>query len=338
MLSLIALAVTAATLPHADAAVSTKTIATDLHVPWGVAFLPSGDALVAERTTGKILRVPGNGGKPRLWRNVRGVAENAEEGGLLGLALSPRFKRNRRVYAYYTSADDNRVVSFKRKGAEKPIITGLKKSVVHNGGRIAFGPDGKLYATVGDAATTSNSQDRDSRNGKILRVNPNGSVPSDNPFSGSPVWSLGHRNPQGLAWDRDGRLWAAEFGQNEFDEVNLIEPGRNYGWPVVEGKGDTDGGRYTNPKVTWRTSEASPSGAAIRGRHLYVGALRGEGVYKIRLSGTNVGTPKLLYGGKYGRVRTVVKAPGGGLWITTSNTDGRGDPTRRDDRIIRVKG
>ncbi|MEP6953972.1 MAG: PQQ-dependent sugar dehydrogenase, partial [Solirubrobacteraceae bacterium] len=208
---------------------------------------------------------------------------------------------------------------------------------IHNGGRLAFGPDGMLYAGVGDAGTTSNAQDRGSRNGKILRIAPDGSVPAGNPIGGSPVWSLGHRNVQGLAFDRAGRLWASEFGQNSFDEVNLIRKGRNYGWPLVEGKGSTQGGRFTNPLVTWRTSESSPSGAAIAGSSLYVGALAGERLWRVPLRGSSVGRPRALLNGRYGRLRTVVRAPDGALWISTSNRDGRGAPRSGDDRIIRLR-
>jgi glucose/arabinose dehydrogenase len=166
-------------------------------------------------------------------------------------------------------------------------------------------------------------------------MNPDGSVPSDNPFRGSRVWSYGHRNVQGLAWDRSRRLWATEFGQDRFDEVNLIRKGRNYGWPVVEGKGSTRGGRFVNPKVTWRTSDSSPSGAAIAGRVLYVAALQGRCLWRIPLRGTRTGRPRRILTG-YGRLRTVVKAPDGSLWVATSNRDGRGSPRGGDDRIIRV--
>jgi glucose/arabinose dehydrogenase len=339
MLSLFAVVLTAAAAQPAEAhpaKVTTKTIATGLHVPWGIAFLPSGDALVSERTTGKILRVPRNGGAPRTVQTLPGVATDYGEGGLLGLALSPRFKKDRRVYAYYTSNRDNRIVRFRLHHKPKPILTGIARGFNHNGGRIAFGPDRKLYAGVGETGEAGLAQDKSSLNGKILRINPDGSTPKENPF-GTPVWSYGHRNVQGLAWDRKGRLWATEFGQNKTDEVNLIRRGRNYGWPVVEGTSNDS--RYTNPKVTWSpTGTSSPSGAAIVGRTLYVAALQGEGVFRIPLSGTTAGTPELLYEDDYGRVRTVVKAPGGGLWIATSNTDGRGDPRAGDDRIVRVPG
>jgi glucose/arabinose dehydrogenase len=263
------------------------------------------------------------------------VDTGAGEGGLLGLAVSPGYAKDKLVYAYYTTAADNRIARFPLGGTPKPILTGLRRGFIHNGGRIAFGPDGKLYAGVGDTGTTALAQDRGSLNGKVLRIDPDGSIPAGNPF-GTAVWSLGHRNVQGLAWDAKGRMWASEFGQNTFDEVNLIRRGRNYGWPVVEGRGDSGGGRYTNPVVTWRTSDASPSGVAVVGKRLYVAALQGRGVWRVPLRGTSAGKPKLLFGGRYGRVRTVVKAPGGGLWIATSNRDGRGDPQPGDDRIVRV--
>ena len=312
-----------------------STVATGLRVPWGIAFLPGGDALVSERTTGRILRVR-RGRRPRVVMRVPGVDTGAGEGGLLGIAVSPRYRSDRLVYAYFTSARDNRIVRFTLGGPLDPVLTGLEHADIHNGGRIAFGPDGKLYAGVGDAADQDLAQARGSQNGKILRMNPDGGVPGDNPFSGSRVWSLGHRNVQGLAWDRSRRLWATEFGQDAFDEVNLIRKGRNYGWPVVEGRGGTRGGRFTNPKVIWRTSASSPSGAAIAGRTLYVAALQCRCLWRIPLRGTRVGRPRRMLTGR-GRLRTVVRAPDGSLWVATSNRDGRGDPRRGDDRILRVR-
>jgi glucose/arabinose dehydrogenase len=236
-----------------------------------------------------------------------------------------------------TTASDNRIVRFRLRGKLQPIVTGIQAAPIHDGGRIAFGPDGMLYAGVGDAGNTANAQDMGSQNGKILRMNPDGSVPGDNPFPGSRVWSLGHRNVQGLAWDEHGRMWASEFGQNTFDEVNLIRKGHNYGWPNVEGRGSTDGGRYTNPKLTWRTSDSSPSGAAVVGNRLYVAALQGNCVWRIPIKGSKLGKPRKLVAGRYGRLRTVVRTPGGKrLWIATSNRDGRGSPAPSDDRIIRI--
>jgi glucose/arabinose dehydrogenase len=320
--------------PEASSA-ARRTIATGLHVPWGIAFLPGGDALVSERTTGRILRFGPRGGRGRVVKRIPGVATGFGEGGLLGLAVSPTYSSDRLVYAYFTSGRDNRIVRFKLGGRIQPILTGLVRGENHDGGRIAFGPDGKLYAGVGEAGDEALAQRRSSQNGKILRMNPDGSVPADNPFPGSRVWSYGHRNVQGLAWDRSRRLWATEFGQDRFDEVNLIRKGRDYGWPIVEGKGSTRGGRFVNPKITWPTDESSPSGDAIVGRTLYVAALQGQCLFRIPLRGTHAGKPRRLLTG-YGRLRTVVKAPDGSLWVATSNRDGRGSPRSGDDRIIRV--
>jgi glucose/arabinose dehydrogenase len=234
-----------------------------------------------------------------------------------------------------TTSSDNRIVWFTLGGSLHPIFTGIAHASNHNGGRIAFGPDGKLYAGVGDAGNTSNAQNTSSKNGKVLRINASGSIPSDNPFHNA-VWTYGHRNVQGLAWDSAGRLWATEFGQNTYDEVNLIVKGNNYGWPNVEGTGSTQGGKYTNPKVTWSTDEASPSGDCVVGSTLYVAALRGERLWKVHLNGSSVGSKTYSYRGTYGRLRTVMRAPDGSLWLMTSNRDGRGSPISSDDRIIRV--
>jgi glucose/arabinose dehydrogenase len=321
---------------QAEDAAARSTIATGLQVPWGIAFLPNGDALVAERTTGRIVRIRRRSHRKQVVMRVPGVDVGAGEGGLLGLAVSPRYRRDRLVYAYFTSQSDNRIVRFRLGGALRPVLTGLERGVIHDGGRIAFGPDGKLYAGVGETGQASLAQDLDSQNGKILRMNADGSVPRDNPFPGSRVWSLGHRNVQGLAWDRSGRLWATEFGQDRFDEINLIRKGRNYGWPVVEGKGDTRGGRFTNPLVTWPTDESSPSGAGIAHGNMYVGALQCQCVWRVPLRGSHTGTPRRMLTG-FGRIRTVVRAPDGALWVSTSNRDGRGSPNDGDDRIIRLR-
>jgi glucose/arabinose dehydrogenase len=304
-------------------------------VPWGLAFLPNGDALVAERDSARILQVPAKGGSPKVVYKVPGV-EPSGEGGLLGIAVSPDYASDKTVYAYYTASDDNRIARFKLDGGRpKVIFDGLDKNTFHNGGRIAFGPDGLLYIGTGDAGNTANAQNPKSINGKILRLTPNGDPAPGNPEKGSPVYSLGHRNVQGLAWDSEGRLFASEFGQNELDEVNLIQPGHNYGWPNVEGKGDTDGGKYTNPLVTWPTDEASPSGIAIAGNTIYVAALKGQRLWTIPLNNGETGKPKAYFEGDYGRLRTVAVAPDGSLWLTTSNQDGRGDVRDGDDRILR---
>jgi glucose/arabinose dehydrogenase len=310
---------------------SPETVATGITTPWGLAFLPDGSALVAERDTGKVLRVSTGGGAPREVYQVPGVAA-AGEGGLLGLAVAADHAQTGWVYAYLTAADDNRVVRFKLEGGGRPevVFDGIGKSGIHNGGRIAFGPDRMLYVGTGDAGNTGSAQDPDDSNGKILRLTPEGRPAPGNPKAGSPVWSLGHRNVQGLAWDANGRMFATEFGQNRLDEVNVIEPGGNYGWPEVEGTGG--GSQYVDPIVTWRTSDASPSGAAVAGDTLYVAALRGERLWGVPTGG---GDPTAYLSDRYGRLRTVAVAPDGALWLTTSNTDGRGDVRDGDDRILR---
>jgi glucose/arabinose dehydrogenase len=307
-----------------------ETIATGLDVPWGLAFLPDGSALVAERDTAGVLQVSAGGGKPRKVFQVPGVSA-AGEGGLLGLAVAANYEKTKWVYAYHTAEDDNRIVRFKIGGGNPELIfDGIDKALIHNGGRIAFGPDNMLYVGTGDAGERDASQDADDSNGKILRLTADGKPAPGNPRANSPVWSMGHRNVQGLAWAPDGTMYGVEFGQNRFDEVNKIEPGKNYGWPEVEGTGDD--GRYVNPIVTWTTDEASPSGAAIAGDTLYVAALRGERLWTVPLDG---GKPKAEFSGRYGRLRTVAVAPDGALWLTTSNTDGHGGVRSGDDRILR---
>jgi glucose/arabinose dehydrogenase len=310
-------------------------IAHGIDVPWGLAFLPEGDALVAERDTARIVRVPAAGGEPREVYQVPGVVPGGE-GGLLGLAVSPTYPTDRLVYAYFTAAGDNRIARFRLdSGAPQVIFSGITKAGNHNGGRLAFGPDGMLYAGTGDAGERNSAQDPNDPNGKILRLTPDGAPAPGNPTAGSPIYSLGHRNVQGIAWDSQNRMFAAEFGQNALDEVNLIEPGHNYGWPDLEGTGDTSGGKYTNPIVTWPTSEASPSGIAIAGDVIHVAALRGTRLWTVSIQGGHIGAPKAELVGRYGRLRTVAVAPDGSLWLTTSNTDGRGDVHDGDDRILR---
>jgi glucose/arabinose dehydrogenase len=312
-----------------------QVVATGLTVPWGLGFLPDGSALVAERNSARVLQLR-PGATPTTIATISGVVPSGE-GGLLGLAISPAYAQDRLVYVYYTSATDNRIVRFRTDApqTQEVVLSGLAKADFHNGGRIAFGPDGMLYAGVGDATVTSNAQNQQSLNGKILRMRPDGGVPATgNPFPGSLVYSLGHRNVQGLAWDAQGRLYAAEFGQNTWDEVNQIVAGGNYGWPTVEGR-STDT-RFRNPIVVWSTAEASPSGAAIDGNTLYVAALRGQRLWSVPLNGTGgAGTPVALLQNAYGRLRTVERAPDGSLWITTSNRDGRGTPAAADDQVLR---
>ncbi|MCA1687067.1 MAG: PQQ-dependent sugar dehydrogenase [Actinobacteria bacterium] len=321
--------------------VETSVIATNLEVPWGISFLPDGDALFTERDSGRLLRMDASGNIQEVQTlPTRGFGE----GGSLGLAVSPDYEEDGYVYAYYTTDADNRVVRFKLGEEPEPILTGIPFNSYHDGGRIAFGPDGMLYVATGDAGDPSSSQDRNSLGGKILRLTPDGDVPEDNPFPNSPVYSYGHRNVEGLAWDEQGQLFASEFGQNAFDEVNRIEPGENYGWPYVEGEGG-EGQGYVDPITVWSTSEASPSGAEILKNgaipqwegDLFVAALRGERLWRLELGpdGNVVGQEQLLRD-ELGRIRNVVQAPDGSLWVTTSNLDGRGSPAPQDDRILRL--
>jgi len=310
-------------------------LARGLEAPWGLAFLPGGDALISERDSGRLLQVRPDG-SVRVLGRLAGVNASGE-GGLLGVAVSPHFASDGLVYAYHTAASDNRIVRFRLDALDRPrpIVTGIPVSGIHNGGRLVFGPDGMLYAGTGDASTRGHSQDLSSLGGKILRMTPDGRPPADNPVPGSLVFSRGHRNVQGLAFDSSGRLFASEFGQNRFDEVNRIVAGGNYGWPEVEGAGGEP--RFRDPLVTWDPDEASPSGAAIAGGALYVAALKGERLWRIPLDGRGgLGRPQALFVGEFGRLRHVALAPDGSLWILTSNRDGRGDPAADDDRIVRV--
>jgi glucose/arabinose dehydrogenase len=312
---------------------SPQTLASNLEVPWGLAFLPDGSALVSERSSARVLRMTAEGTVTELF-TLPGVVVDFEDG-LLGLAVSPDYATDGWVYAFYKSSTDDRIVRFQLDSPDEqePILTGLSTAPMHNGGRIAFGPDGKLYAGVGDATVSANSQSMESNNGKILRLNPDGSVPQDNPFPGSLIYSLGHRNVQGLAWDAAGRLFATEFGQSTWDEVNVIRPGANYGWPTVEGT-STDT-RFTNPIIQWRPAQASPSGAVIDGDNLFVASLRGTRLWQVPLADGVPGTPVAQLVGTYGRLRTVAVAPDGYLWVMTSMQDGKLTPGPTDDRILR---
>ena len=301
-------------------------IAKGLSVPWGIAFRPDGSALVTERDTARILSVTPAGAVTEV-QKVPDVRASGE-GGLLGIAISPA---DGLVYVYYTSASDNRIARFRLGATPQVIFSAIPKAGIHNGGRIAFGPDGFLYVGTGDAGDSGRAQQIDYLGGKILRLTPDGKPAPGNPFPNSPVYSYGHRNVQGLAWDHSGQLYASEFGQNRYDELNKIEPGLNYGWPIVEGMGSDT--HYTNPVATWATADASPSGLAIAGGKAYLACLRGTKIYRIGLDGTN---PQVLLGGAYGRLRAVQVAPDGSLWVSTSNKDGRGSPGPDDDRILRL--
>lgn len=325
--------------------VGTQVVSDGLTTPWGIARLPDGSHLVSLRDEARVVRitadgtrtdVPGTGDGGR----VAGVVPGGE-GGLLGLALDPA--RPDVLYAYLTSADDNRVVAMDyrdgRLGEPRVLLDGIGKARIHNGGRIALGPDGFLYVGTGDGGQTDRAQNRGNLGGKILRITRDGDPAPGNPFPGSPVWSLGHRNVQGLGFDGAGRMYASEFGQNTWDELNLIEPGRNYGWPVVEGMGD-DGDRadgFTPPLRVWPTSEASPSGIAVGLGSVWVAALRGQRLWQVPL-GADPGTvqePRALLREQVGRVRAVEVQPDGTLLVLTDNASRSGDDG--SDQLVRVR-
>jgi glucose/arabinose dehydrogenase len=315
-----------------------QVLAGGLEAPWGLAFLPDGRALVSERDSGRIVSIGPDGGEATEVARLPQV-DASGEGGLLGIAVAPTFDRDGFVFAYYTAGGENRIVRFSLNDParrEQILVPGIPVSGIHNGGRLAFGPDGFLYASTGDASERGRSQDQASLGGKVLRMTPDGRPAPGNPDAQSLVWSSGHRNVQGLAWDDAGRLWASEFGQNTFDEINRIEPGGNYGWPSVEGGGGAP--RFRDPLLTWTTDEASPSGMAYARGSLWVAALRGERLWRVDLDGSGgVRGSEPLLAGRFGRLRHVALAPdGSALWVLTSNRDGRGDPVDEDDRVLRV--
>jgi glucose/arabinose dehydrogenase len=322
------------------------TVVAGLDSPWSVAFTDQGTALVSQRDDGAVLELTGTGSGQRGTREVgevEGVVHRGE-GGLLGLAVWTEAGGEEWLYAYSTGARGNRIQRFELTGeagsldlgAAQTVIEGLPAAGNHNGGRIGFGPDGMLYAGVGDAGDPNSAQDPDSLAGKILRLAPDGTVPEDNPDSGSPVYSHGHRNVQGLSWAEDGTMFATEFGQNTWDELNVIVPGGNYGWPEVEGSAGSGAtgapGDFIDPVQQWRPTEASPSGMAARDGTLYIANLRGEVLRTVPVEDPTVST--LHWSGEHGRLRDAVVAPDGAVWVLTNNTDGRGDPAEGDDRIL----
>ncbi|MFJ6051253.1 PQQ-dependent sugar dehydrogenase [Streptomyces sp. NPDC092307] len=331
-----------ATGPPAKGAVTvTGEVAKGLESPWGVAPLPGGDLLVASRDKGTISRVAADSGVVTPIGEVPGVAPGGE-GGLMGLALSPTFASDRLVYVYFTTESDNRIARLRydeqrpagqQLGAPDTVFRGIPKGLIHNGGRIAFGPDKMLYAGTGETGDTGLAQDKKSLGGKILRMTPDGDPVHGNPEADSVVYSYGHRNVQGLAWDKDKRLWAAEFGQNTWDELNLIEPGANYGWPEAEGKAGKPG--FRDPVAVWKTDEASPSGIAWAEGSIWMAGLKGKRLWRIPLAGTEqAAEPEAFLEGRYGRLRTVVPLGGDRMLLVTSETDGRGSPEAGDDRIL----
>lgn len=307
------------------------TLLGGLDRPWSIAMLPDGSALVSERNTGEIHHVPapGAGGRPTVVGTLPS-RRTSGEGGLLGLAVPANIEQTSTFYAYYSTDNDNRIAavpwSGSRIGEPKVIFTGIPRGTNHNGGRIAFGPDGYLYVGSGEAGDPPLSQNLSSLGGKILRITTEGKPAPGNPFGGSPIWSYGHRNVQGLAWDSKKRLWASEFGADTWDELNLIEPGQNYGWPEVEGKADD--ADYVNPVAQWPTADLSPSNITIGpDGAVYLAALRGESVWRVPITAEGTaGTPQRFLEGTYGRIRDVHFVSADRVWILTNNGD--------DDRLV----
>lgn len=321
-----------------------EVVAKNLQIPWEIVFLTDGSMLVTERP-GRLLHITAASTTPITVAGVRHVGE----GGLMGLALHPQFAENQFIYLYLTTQSNdgltNRVERYRFDATSHQltdravIIENIPGASNHDGGRIAFGPDGFLYITTGDAEDPENAQDTRSLAGKILRLQDDGVVPADNPF-GNAVYSYGHRNPQGIAWDSQGRLWETEHGpsgtQTGNDEVNLIEKGKNYGWPVIKGKQEKEG--MVAPILESGTKETwAPGGVMVAdGRVLFVG-LRGESIYSALIAGSTLQNVKSHFREEFGRLRVITEGPDGWIYIATSNTDGRGQKRVDDDMIIKIK-
>jgi len=320
-----------------------RQVGTDTDIPWGLVTLPDGSILYSRRDAHDLVRLDPATGAMTAVGTVPGVSGTDGEGGLMGLALSPTFATDGWLYVMHTSAMDNRVVRFRLVGgrldvaSEQVLLSGILRNKFHDGGRLRFGPDGKLYVSTGDAQNGANAQDRAGLNGKVLRMGPDGRVPADNPF-GTYVWSYGHRNPQGLAFDSSGRLWEQEFGDGIMDETNLVVKGGNYGWPACQGTVGTCGTPgFIAPEQTYPVAEGSCSGIAVVRDVLYVACERGARLYRASITGGSLTGLQTYLSGTYGRLRTVEPAPGGGLWLTTSNL-GDEDSTadNSDEKILQV--
>ncbi|WP_372472222.1 PQQ-dependent sugar dehydrogenase [Jidongwangia harbinensis] len=320
--------------------VAVSVLAKGLDVPWGMAFLPDGTALVTERDTARIVQVgPETDPEGLKVTEVQRLSEavSGGDGGLLGIAVSPAYAKDKTVYVYYTTATDNRVAKLVLKGRPAPILTGIPRSANDNGGQLAFGPDGFLYVTTGDGTPTgTQAQNAKSLGGKILRITTAGKPAPGNPVKNSPIWSSGHRNVQGIAWDAGKRMYASESDQKTYSELNVITKGRNYGWPKVEGAGAD--AKYTNPLRSWPNADAHCSGVAVLERIIATACLRGERLWILTTTGngTVLGQPRPLLATEYGRLRALAAAPDGSLWVSTSNQEDGGEPDPEDDRIIRL--
>ncbi|UZN03647.1 PQQ-dependent sugar dehydrogenase [Cellulomonas sp. S1-8] len=318
-------------------------VATGLVMPWGLTFLPDGAALVSSRSTGEILHLPPGGGAPSVVGLVPGVAVTSE-GGLLGIVASPDFDEDRTVYAYASSSPTNRVLALtladdlRSLRVDRVLLDGIETADRHHGGRLRIGPDGHLWIGTGDAFDPANAAAGDSLNGKVLRIATDGTIPDDNPAD-SPIYSSGHRNVQGIAFGPDGTAYASELGHRTWDELNVLRPGLDYGWPASEG---TSGDHGEPPVFTLHPDDASPSGVAYAGGSIWLGALGGRRLWQLPVDGPRpAGDPVEWFTGEHGRIRTVEVAPDGALWLVTSNTDratwGGTPPRPGDDRILRVE-
>jgi glucose/arabinose dehydrogenase len=329
----------ASSAPEGDSEVAVTVLAKGLEVPWGMAFLPDGAALVTERDTGRILQVgPESDANGLTVAEVQRLTEvrASGDGGLLGIAVSPKYTADKTVFVYYSTAKDNRIGKLVLKGKLQPIVTGIPRSPADNGGALAFGPDGYLYAGTGDATNGTQAQNPKSLGGKILRMTAAGKPAPGNPNKDSLVWSLGHRNVQGLAWDKTKRMYATENGQPRTGELNVIVKGKNYGWAKADGaSGDAT---LTSPLYSWPIADSYCSGVGVIERAVATACLLGKRVWLLDTTdnGTVLGTPQALLTGEYGRLRGMVAAPDGSLWVSTSNQEDAGDPAPDDDRIIRL--
>lgn len=318
-------------------------IGTDKDIPWGLVTLPDGQIMYSRRDAQNIVKLNPTTGATLDVGTVPNVQSTDGEGGLMGLAIAATYSSDHWLYIMHTTPTDNRIVRIKVENdklnlsTEQVLVSGILRNKFHNGGRLRFGPDGKLYASTGDAQNGDNAQNRNGLNGKVLRMNTDGSVPSDNPF-GNLVWSYGHRNPQGLAFDSQGRLWEQEFGNGIMDETNLITKGGNYGWPACEGTSGTCGtAGYIAPKRTYPTSEGSCSGIAIVRDVVYVACERGTRLVRTPIVGDALPSAQSYFNGTYGRIRTVEPAPDGGLWMTTTNLGDKDSiANNSDERLFHV--
>lgn len=316
--------------PEAGTTDDPNVVATGLTLPWGLAVLPDGTALVGERTTGRLVVVQPQRAPAKPVRTLAGL-DATGDGGLLGLALSPGFAADGLVYAYLTTRTDNRVVRFALRGAVTPVLTGIPKGPTGNGGRIAFGTDGFLYVGTGDAGKPALSADRRSLAGKVLRVTAFGRPAPGNPDPASPIYSLGHGAIAGLCLNGADQVYTTEPASAAQDEVNRVEQGRDYGYP----NGTRAGAAV--PDRTVPAATAGLGGCAVIERGLFVVSSTGKRLYAFELDGSGqVGAPTSFLTGAYGRLRTVVAGPDGALWLTTTNKDGKGKPTAQDDRVIRI--